>query len=92
MAQRVTNPTSILVDAGSIPGPSRWVKVPVFLGCRSQARQDPTLLWLWCRLAAAAPVPPLAWKLPYATRAALKIKKFLKKLKKSQTVSMRMRV
>ena len=36
---------------------------------------DPTLLWLWCRLAAAAPVQPLAWELPYATGAALKSRK-----------------
>ena len=26
--------------------------------------------WLWCRLAAAAPIPPLAWELPYATDEA----------------------
>ena len=34
---------------------------------------DPALLWLWCRLAAAAPAPngPLAWELPYAMGAAL---------------------
>jgi len=23
---------------------------------------DPVLLWLWCRLAAVAPVQPLAWE------------------------------
>ena len=28
--------------------------------------------WLWCRLAAAAPVQPLVWELPFATGAALK--------------------
>ena len=33
---------------------------------------DPALLWLWCRLAAADPVRPLAWELPYASGAALK--------------------
>ena len=33
---------------------------------------DPTLLWLWCRLAAAALIRLLAWELPYATGAALK--------------------
>ena len=27
---------------------------------------DPALLWLWCRLAAVAPIQPLAWELPYA--------------------------
>ena len=29
------------------------------------------MLWLWCRLAAAAD-SPLAWELPYAAGAALK--------------------
>ena len=33
---------------------------------------DPTLLWPWCRLAAATPIRPLAWELPYAADAALK--------------------
>ena len=27
---------------------------------------DPMLLWLWHRLAATAPIGPLAWELPYA--------------------------
>ena len=40
---------------------------------------DPALLWMWCRLAAAAPIRPLAWKLPYATYAALKKEKKEKK-------------
>ena len=29
-------------------------------------------VWLWFRLAAAVPVGPLAWELPYAASAALK--------------------
>ena len=33
---------------------------------------DPTLLWLWCRPAAAALIRPLAWEPLYATGAALK--------------------
>ena len=33
-----------------------------------------TLLGLWCRLAAAAPIRPLAWELPYAMGMALKRK------------------
>ena len=33
------------------------------------------LLWLWCRLATAALIRPIAWELPYATGVALKKKK-----------------
>ena len=33
------------------------------------------LLWLWHKLAAVAPIQPLAWELPFATSAALKSKK-----------------
>jgi len=33
------------------------------------------LLWLWCRLGAAALIQSLAWELPYATDAALKSQK-----------------
>ena len=36
---------------------------------------DPAWLWLWGRLAAAAPIQPLAWKLPYTAGAAVKSKK-----------------
>ena len=36
---------------------------------------DPVLLWLWCSLAAVAPVGPLAWEPPYAAGVALKKKK-----------------
>ena len=41
---------------------------------------DPVLLWLWCRLATAAPIQPLDWELPYAAGAALKTKKKKKKV------------
>ena len=36
---------------------------------------DPALLWLWHRLAATAPIRPLAWEPPYAAGAALKRQK-----------------
>ena len=39
------------------------------VGCRCGS--DPTLLWLWCRLAATAPMRPLAWEPPYAVSVAL---------------------
>ena len=42
---------------------------------------DPTLLQLWHRLAAVAPIRPPAWELPYAMSAALKKAKKKKKKK-----------
>ena len=36
---------------------------------------DPALPWLWCRMAATAPIRPLAWEPPYATGVVLKCKK-----------------
>ena len=52
---------------GLIPGLAQWVK-------------DPALLWLWCRLAATAPIHPLAWEPPCAEGVVLKRQKD-KKLK-----------
>jgi len=43
------------------------------LGCRCSL--DLELLWLWYRQAPAAPIGPLAWKLPNAMRVAMKRKK-----------------
>ena len=54
-----TNPTRNHEVAGSIPGLTQWVK-------------DLVVLWLWRRLAAVAPIRPLAWEPPYAAGAALK--------------------
>ena len=45
-----------------------WLRIQ----CCWELGSDPRLLWLWCRPAAAAPVRPLAWELPYASGAALK--------------------
>jgi len=45
---------------------------------------DPALLWLWCRLAAVAPIRALAWEPPYAAGMALKSQKKKKKKKKKQ--------
>ena len=57
--QWVKNETSIHEDSRSITSPTQWVK-------------DPIVLWLWHRPAAAAPIWPLAWELPYASSVALK--------------------
>ena len=48
------------------------------LWCRLQMHSEPMILWLWCRLTAAAPIQPLAWEPPYATSVALKKKKVKK--------------
>ena len=47
---------------------------------------DPMLLWLWYRLAAVAPIRPLAWELPHAKGAALKRQKKTKKKKIQKTI------
>ena len=41
-------------------------------GVGRRCGSDLAWLWLWCRLAATAPIGALAWELPYATGAALK--------------------
>ena len=45
------------------------------------------LLWLWCRLVAAAPIRPLAWEFSYTASAAIENKKNKKKLKERKTNS-----
>ena len=58
----VMNPSGIHQDTGSIPGPTQWVKDPplaVSCGVGHRCGPDPTLLWLWCRLAAPALIWPL---------------------------------
>ena len=54
-----------------------WVRslaspgIAVSCGVGHKHGSDPTLLWLWHRLAALAPIRPLAWEPPYAAGANL---------------------
>ena len=47
---------------------------------------DPALLWLWCKLAATAPIRPLAWEPPYAVEAAQEKTKRQKDKKKKKSM------
>ena len=49
--------------------------LPVSCGVGHRRGLDLALLWLWYRLAAVAPIGPLAWEPPFATSAVLKSKK-----------------
>ena len=39
-------------------------------GAGRKCSSDPMLLWLWHKLAATAPIGPLAWEPPYGAGAA----------------------
>jgi len=52
------------------------------VGCRHGS--DPRLLWFWRRLAATAPIRPLAWETPYAAGVAQEMAKKTKKKKKKK--------
>ena len=70
VAQQVSNLTSIYEDAGSNPDLAQRVRgcdADQSCGVACRCGSDLALLWLWCRPAAAAPIQPLAWELPYAT-------------------------
>ena len=53
--------------------------VAVSCGVGRRRGFDPALLWLWRRLAATAPIRPLAREPPYATGAAQEMAKRQKK-------------
>ena len=87
MAQWLTNPTRNHKVAGLIPGLIQWVKdpvLPVSCGIGHGCSSDPTLLWLWRRPAATAPIRPLAWEPPYAVGVALENTKRQKKRKRKR--------
>jgi len=53
-------------------------------GVGPRCGSDPTLLWLWCRPEATAPIGPLAWEPPYVEGAAQEMAKRPKKNKKQK--------
>ena len=57
----------------SLNGLRSGVAVSCGVGLRHSS--DSALLWLWCRLVAAAPIRPLTWEPPYVVGVALKKKK-----------------
>ena len=65
----------------SLSGLRSGVAVSCGVGCRHGS--DLAWLWLCCKVAATAPIKPLAWDPPYAVSVALKGQKDKKKKKKA---------
>ena len=59
-------------------------RVAMSCGVGHRLGLDPTLWWLWCRLAAVALIPPPDWETPYAPDAALKSKRKKQHVKGNQ--------
>ena len=90
MAQQVKNLMSIHKDTGLVPGLTQWAKDLALLQAVVHVKNCglSVFLWLWHRPAAAAPIQPLVWELPYAADASLerqgkKKKKGKKKLQET---------
>ena len=72
---------SVHEDVGLIPSLAQWIKDLALVSCSLGHRCGLDLvLCLWCRLAAAAQIQPLAWECPCATGMVLKKKRKKKRL------------
>ena len=76
--RRLKTQHSVPEGAGLISVLAQWVKDLVLPQAAAQVCRcgsDLMLPWLWYGLAAAAPIPPLAWEPPCAADADVKRKK-----------------
>ena len=77
--RRLRTQHSVCEDVNLIPGLAQQVKDLALLQGATEITDAAKIwcccLWLWHRMAAKAPIQPLAWELPYAVGVALKRKK-----------------